>query len=454
MKVTVFAEFFTRRFCINSVGILTLTEKVMVAFKPAPVASMALGAISTIFPLQSGLSQTLDDAVKEQLAGGGGNNCVVLLGGDNPFDKLTGTLQQICTLGAPSVPPPSSATGGGAAAPATLPGILQRRLREVRSEETKENKVTVASADAAVERHQRRGFFISAEDGASDMGMTPFAAAYDSDIKRLTVGADFQVAPRWVAGLAFDYYRQEGDIKKGGDFVNESRGIVGFGSYLPTDKAFVQFYAEFARKDNERKRFASWEEDGPLVTGGFIDGDYKGDEYLAGILVGHHFLLNNVTISPRAGFDWSHTEFDSYSETGIQTQGELATVPIQGSTGLELRFDKNQVTSLQSRVGVRAQVTIPADAVAIVPHASVDWKHEAEDDRRDVKVSFVEDLRHKKFTYEIESPNRLDRNWAEWDIGMIVAFRNGLRLFGNYRTLTGHDFFESDIITVGLRTPF
>ena len=85
------------------------------------------------------------------------------------------------------------------------------------------------------------------------------------------------------------------------------------------------------------------------------------------------------------------------------------------------------------------------------PQASVDWKHEFENDRRTVNVSFAEDMSNMQFVYMTESP---DRNWAEINLGVAAAFPGGVQSFVNYRVTVGHTYLESHAITLGGRLAF
>ena len=414
-----------------------------------------LGTVALVFPI-AGYPQSLNDAVKSQLEIRDFVRCEQLKGGQPNADTyLTGKLGEECTKGGGSTGfPPSISNGGGAATPTTLPSIVQQRLREARGEEkTPATTVSAASADAAVEGGKRRGVFIAGEYESLDREVTTFEDGYDSDIQRLVAGVDFQPAVRWVAGIAFDAAKQKGDFNGGGDFEVKSYGLVGFGSFLPTDKTFVQFYGGFARDSYSRDRmgvFTYLNPDGsprvPPTLSGIQNADYNADVYSAGILGGYDFPMRNVTISPFVGIDWKRIEFDTYSESGFDTSGGAS-----GPSGLELTFYENRQTSLQSSIGVQALVALRAGFWVVVPQASVNWKHEFENDQRTVQVSFVGDRRAKRFTYQTDEP---ERDWGEINVGVTAVSPGGLQVFGNYRTLVEHAFFDSNVVTVGIRVPF
>lgn len=269
-----------------------------------------------------------------------------------------------------------------------------------------------------------------------DRDATIFEEGYDSDIWRVTVGVDYQFTDRIFAGLAFDYYQQDGNFDGGGGFDIKSLGFIGFGSFLPTDNTFFQFYGGYARNEYDRTRITTFTQYIYSYSGA-PNANYDANQYSAGIIGGYDFSIGNVTIGPRIGFDWIHTDFETYSE--------------EGDSGLELTFHDDDQTLLQARAGVRTLISFRTDFGVVVPQASFDWKHEFANDQRTAEVSFVDDTRAQRFTYETGKP---DRDWFEINAGVAAALPNGIQLFGNYRTMVGHSFFDSRAGTIMLRYAF
>ena len=83
-----------------------------------------------------------------------------------------------------------------------------------------------------------------------------------------------------------------------------------------------------------------------------------------------------------------------------------------------------------------------------MPQASVYWKHEFDQDQRDVDVSFVEDKRSKQFSYETERP---DRDFFEFNVGLSLVLSHGFQTFMNFRALSGHDYYDNYAGTMGMR---
>ncbi len=93
--------------------------------------------------------------------------------------------------------------------------------------------------------------------------------------------------------------------------------------------------------------------------------------------------------------DWVYTDFENYSE--------------KGNSGLELTFYDDDMTSLQTTLIVQGSTDISIKTrkgMVMSLQGSLAWKHEFDKDQRDVEVSFVDDTRAKRFTYQTEKPDR------------------------------------------------
>jgi len=120
-----------------------------------------------------------------------------------------------------------------------------------RGEEADENSAVMAL-------NNRLKFFVSGEYEELDRKVTTFEDGYDSDIWRLTAGLDLLATERLVVGLALNTSRNDGDYNGGGDFKNESYGIIAFGSFLSTNETFVQISRGYTLNSNDRKRYATF----------------------------------------------------------------------------------------------------------------------------------------------------------------------------------------------------
>jgi outer membrane lipase/esterase len=273
-----------------------------------------------------------------------------------------------------------------------------------------------------------------------------FQDGYDSIVRRMTIGGDVQFTKKILAGLAFDTYGQDGRFQEGGNFEVDSYRFVAYTSFIPVENLFVQVSANYGITSNERDRLASFQEPGSGSQDTDVAGDgvtglpsanFDANQYGAFVMAGYDFSFGPVTLTPRAGYEWQRMDYESHRESG--------------NSGLELKYDSYDITSSLSTVGLRGSFAISTRFGVLVPQASFDWKHEFDMDQQNLDVSFVDDLRSKKFSYENEDP---DRDYYEINAGIVFLMPNGFQAFGNYRTLAKHDRYDSDAFTLGLRYDF
>ena len=400
--------------------------------RPRLTAIVVAGILVHVVFLHSAMAQSLNEAVENQLiTGPGGNPCEELTGG--LLAGLGGQLLTICSRGAAGGAP-SNSTGGGAGISATLPTVVLKRLEDaVEDEPTK--KTSGSSATTIFDLGSGVNLFVSGEFESLDRDSSSFEDGYDSNIGRVTVGADYRFTDKAVAGLAFDYFRQDADFDGGGGFDLDSYGFLVFGTFLPLDEVFVQITAGWARKEYDRRRFSTFTEGNATFGGGPIKADHHADNLEIGALAGYDYVIDNITITPQVGFNWRHWEFDGYEE--------------RGDTGLELRFDDDNQTSLQSVLGVRASMAISTNFVVLLPQAGFAYRHEFENDQRTTTASFVDDGIERPFRFQPN--NKPDRNFFEVTAGIGAVLPHGIQVFGNYRTLQGNRFFDSHAGTIGIR---
>lgn len=380
-------------------------------------------------------AQSLDEAVIEQLRTIVGKPCSTLIGPD-PNSVLVGELATICarTVGGGSPSTSAGSAGGGTATPTRLPPVVQQRLKN--DNDTTAKNSTATSADTVINLSENLSLFGSLEYASLDRDVTARQDGFDSSLIRLTGGIDNQITDAILAGLGFTLRNHTGDFNGGGDFQTDAIALLAYASFTPVEQLFVQVSGGYSSENHARNRKATFTaaESIPFSTTGITSSDFDASEYSLGTLFGYDMTFSNVTVGPRAGINLVLQDFDSYSEGG--------------TTGLELQFDGSYRTSLQSILGLMASATLGTSFGVVVPQASVNWTHEFEDDSRTMNVSFVDDTRSNKFTYQNDGP---DRNFFEINIGSALVLPFQVQAFVNYRALLGHAFLDSHTGTIGLR---
>lgn len=419
-------------------------------------------------------AQVLNNQVNSLLA----NNCFNLLQGAGS-SVLAPTLGAACTGSTGVTGSGASAGGGAASVQASAVSILNRnilaRLDELRNEGEQKEAGSASSlamnpfgllapgmirgfgtmspmsptgdasgagfATSSQSRMKGFGFFASGLVEALNRDVTTFQDGYKSTILGVTAGLDYRFSRQTVAGLAISYANTHGDFKNGGDFNTNSLGFTVFGSYLPTDRTFIQITGGYSHDNYLVSRNA--QAFIPGVAGGqdrFLSGvpgsSSNGDIIRASALAGYDHPIGMFTVGPRLGFNYTNTHIGDYSETS--------------GGGLGLRYDDQWVNSVQSLVGVQGQAAISTSLGVLVPQANADYIHEYANSQRKITVSFVEDLRTNpvKFTFQNEVPVR---NYFNLGTGLIMVLKNGWQPFVNFRAMVGNEQFNNYAGTFGLR---
>jgi len=285
------------------------------------------------------------------------------------------------------------------------------------------------------------GFFAAGLVEALNRDVTTFQDGYKSTILGITAGADYRFNRQTVAGLAINYANTHGDFKNGGDFNTNSLGFTVFGSYLPTDRTFLQLVGGYTHDNYLVARNAN-----ALVTGippgpdrplnGAPSSSSNGDVFRLSALAGYDHPVGIFTVGPRVGFNYMNMHISDYSETS--------------GGGLGLKYDDQWVNSLQSVLGVQGQAAISTPIGVLVPQANADYVHEFANSQRFITVSFVEDLRATptRFRFQNDVPVR---NYFNLWTGLIMVLPNGWQPFVNFRAMVGNEQFNNYAGTFGLR---
>jgi outer membrane autotransporter protein len=278
--------------------------------------------------------------------------------------------------------------------------------------------------------------FLSAGAYALNHYNNRYEDGYEAHLPTVTVGADYRVNDWLLAGLALNYTNYDGTYDDGGGFDKHIFGPLLYATFMPFQGAFANVILGYARQENHNNRLAtaSNERTGD-VFGGNTSADYSENQYTAGILAGYDQPFGNITIGPRLGLAFSHEGFESIKE--------------DGDTGLELRYNNLNQTSVQSSLGVQASVSFETAHGIVVPQAAVAWVHEYANSDRNIDARLVEaSPAAPSFTFQREPPAR---DWASIGLGVSAVLPNGLQPFMQFATIQGNENFVSYGGTAGVR---
>jgi len=388
------------------------------------LAGMVLLAASTA----NGQAISLDQAVNNQLqVTTGGLGCSVLLANGA---NVTGALQDICARAVPAGATPSSA-GGGSATPAAGPGanITFAKQADKEAEDIAKNKASSGG---------NWGLFITAENESLERDASEFEGGFDADTNRFVMGIVY--APSTTAAYSFglDLNSQDGDFNVGGDFSHDSTGYRFLASFNPSDKLSFQVAAAYDDISADRRRIARFTDifnDAEFfVFSGTPDASYDYDQLGLNALLGYELSSGQFSLTSQFGLNWLSTDYGTYDE--------------RGDSGLELTFHNDDRKSFQGSIGLLGTYAVGTSYGAFIPQFNATWRHEFENDARDVSVSFVQDLNSVEFTYQTEA---FDSDFIDLSAGGVFVFANGFQAFANVQTLLAHEYFSSVIVSAGLR---
>jgi outer membrane autotransporter protein len=278
--------------------------------------------------------------------------------------------------------------------------------------------------------------FLSAGAYALNHYNNRFEDGYEAQLPTVTVGADYRINDWMLAGLAFNYTNYDGTYDDGGGFDKHIFGPLLYATFLPFDGAFANVVLGYARQENRNNRLANASTAGATapVPVGHTSADYSENQYTAGVLAGYDQPFGNVTIGPRLGLAFSHESFNNIKE--------------DGDTGLELRYNNLNQTSVQSSLGVQASIGFETAYGVVVPQAAVAWVHEYANSDRNIDARLVEAPAASTFTFQRERPAR---DWASIGLGVSALLPNRLQPFVQFATIQGNEHFVSYGGTAGVR---
>lgn len=334
-------------------------------------------------------------------------------------------------------------TAGSGIGSQSQPSSLLISQQQLKDEQTKKErkKRPRASADVIAAQWGKFSTFLTAGATTLRHYQNPFEDGYNASIPAVTVGAGYSVLNNLEVGLAFNYANAKGNYNAGGGFDSNSYTPLMYINYLPFDNAFANLALSYTRRNQTIDRFAVAGTDGltnnTTVISRLTSGNFNANQYTLNFLSGYDFAIDNITFGPRVGVDVRQWEINSYHESS--------------NTGLELRYNDQHQTSLQTTLGLFASSAHSFPFGVLVPQVNVAWVHEHANDSRIINAHFIQatdSTTGPGFFFQTENPAR---DWALIDVGTSLLIQNGIQAFANFTTVQGNSNFESYGGNVGVR---
>ena len=398
------------------------------------IVSMAIVVGSMLLALPVAVSaQGLNNVLLRILNSSGGTNCSELGGPGNTTGNLASRL-------CPGIP--TSSAGSGAGGTPTVDSQLGQSQEQRRQADRLAERRN-GQGGAADQPGTGFGLFVNGDYQFMNKNNTQFETGFEQHTAGTTVGADYSFRGRAVVGAAFSYAHEFGDFAGvGGGFNNDAYGVTLYGTVVPVNNLFVDGFVGYSRKEYSIDRRTSFAlpTSAPgqdFTTLGRIEGDTHSNEFNVGTVIGYDFVVKNLTIGPRVSVNYLDRRIAGYEE--------------KGTTGLELIYDNQNISSLTTAAGVFASVAISTRWGVLVPQATAEYVHEFLNDQRTVGFRFVDTLSRPRFLFQTDPP---DRNFFNLGLGAVFVLRGGMSTFVNVRELVGYSTRRATNVTAGLRLAF
>lgn len=296
------------------------------------------------------------------------------------------------------------------------------------------------------------GFFLTSSYGLGEKDPTDNEPGFDFDSWSIVSGADYRLSEQMVLGFAFSYAMTDSSVDYDrGDIEVDGIGGSVYGFYYTGDFYFDAIagysYGDYNTTRNLSYTVAAKAGGVTRVNQGF-SGNTNSDDINISLGTGYNAKVASFFITPNAQLQYVRSEIDSYTES------------LQGSNtnagfGLTLRVDDQEITSLNSTLGLMVNRPVNTSQGVFTPYLKADYIHEFDNDSREITAHFATVRSEFDELNTIVIPTDApDRDYFDVGAGLSTVFPGGLQCFLDYNTVLGYDDLTVHRITAGLRFEF
>jgi outer membrane autotransporter protein len=322
-------------------------------------------------------------------------------------------------------------SAGGVAASSPSRGVIEKLLLSVREDEPAAPPVAEAHQmtrnlpdldmvqSLALFGSTRLVGLLSYEAARQDA--TARELGFDSDTLSGYGGVSFALGRSAVLGLGAEISRQSGTLSGDGaggrSFLTYrvSGGEFDVNTFAPSiyystgifDRGYVQLWSSYAFIETDGSK------PGSVRSAGLLDGfgrkagfSVDGREFTLGAQTMYGLDAGRFAISPQLGLEFVRQWSDAFTEA-------WEPGPV------EVRFDSDQASSLQSGVGLSVATALAWRGMTVQPYVALDWIHEYLDDARTIDAR----VDSRPIAFRTDAP---DRDWFELSAEVSFALANGV----------------------------
>ncbi|HPX80414.1 MAG TPA: autotransporter domain-containing protein [Syntrophales bacterium] len=274
------------------------------------------------------------------------------------------------------------------------------------------------------------GVFAKGSMILGDQKDTPDQKGYDFRNNGVTLGMDYRLAPRAVAGVLFGYNYAKSSINDAGSSVKMEGYAAGIYGSLYGDALYGDTQVSYGwnRYDNTRR----------IVFPGLdrtATSSPSGDQFSAYGGTGYDFKRGNWTLGPTLSLQYIRLSVGDYAETGADS--------------LNLHVDHKTVESLLGSAGVRIAWRWEGDGIKLFPRLWAAWRHEFSA----TDHTTIASLAQTGSAFSVTAPG-LENNYLSTGAGISLQWRELAMFFLNYDIQFGQHEFWAQGVNAGVRLAF
>jgi uncharacterized protein with beta-barrel porin domain len=295
----------------------------------------------------------------------------------------------------------------------------------------------------------RLGVFVNGLGQFGSRDLTTSENGYSFNNAGFVAGADYQITPQLIAGLAFGYTQSTTDfdsssISAPGQSLNGNllQGNL-YATYFPTDAFYLNAIGIIGGGNNDSERHIVIPSANPastppvdrLATGSF-------GSRIAGLTVagGYNLPAGVFIVTPIVRFLYQHTGVDAFSE--------------EGAMGANLQYGSSNVNSVLTFLGADAQYTMNTSLGTLFPIARFHWAHQYSPDNTSVSVAYSNDTSPSLLSSFILPGTPTSRNYVDLGVGVSLQLAGNKSAFINYDSILGVSHTSFNSFTAGIRMMF
>ncbi len=283
--------------------------------------------------------------------------------------------------------------------------------------------------------------YVTVVFGSGSRDDNSLETGYDADNKSVTVGMDYRFNDKVTAGVSLSYGSTNLDFSDNTGKMDADTWIgTVYGLWNPTDRLQLSGLFGYGRIDYSSDRHMNYAETTTSTIDRIAHGKTSGDQWELSVTAAYAMdAPAGWSYGPQLSLTATNLDLDAFSETGAQ--------------GLNFRYAKQSADSFQVALGFNVSKAISTSSGVISPYARVQAVYEAENDKRNVQVQYVDDTTgfFPGIRLTTLSPTRMRYMVGG---GISGQFTHGWSGFVDAETVLGMKEISGYNVTLGVRKEF